>query len=254
MLDQKNTLLQQKPRLVLSNLNNQFQSCYTVLDPELQGLLLSPRARFTRNGEYLCCSQCFKSLTNDKLNKNHPKFAITNNFAVGVLPSPLSDSLTEVTSPLLSPVRPYAYVLSYSGGAHKAISGSFSFFNQSVDKNMGALKFHSSLTNDTNVYVVMSGNFTPAQRQIVKSRCLIDVSKFKNIYEWLRQNNPNFENFKEFHECPCPILVEDDSSMDEESGNSTIERQIDIQYWFPSNGDPTSKNSVFNSQPELTLY
>jgi hypothetical protein len=123
-----------------------------------------------------------------------------------------------------------------------------------VDKNMGALKFHSSLTNDTNVYVVMSGNFTPAQRQIVKSRCLIDVSKFKNIYEWLRQNNPNFENFKEFHECPCPILVEDDSSMDEESGNSTIERQIDIQYWFPSNGDPTSKNSVFNSQPELTLY
>jgi len=151
---------------------------------------------------------CFKSLTNDKLNKNPLKFASANNFAIGVLPSPLSDSLTEVTSHLLSPVRPYAYVLSYIGGTHKAISGSFSFFNQSVDKNIGALNFHSSLTNDTNVYVVMSGNFTPAQRQIVKSQCLIDVSKFKEIYEWLRQNNPNFANFKEFHECPCPILVE----------------------------------------------
>ncbi|MFN9982734.1 MAG: DUF6570 domain-containing protein, partial [bacterium] len=112
---------------------------------------------------------------------------------------PLSDSLTEVTSHLLSPVRPYAYVLSYIGGTHKAISGSFSFFNQSVDKNIGALNFHSSLTNDTNVYVVMSGNFTPAQRQIIKSRCLIDVSKFKVIYEWLRQNNPYFANFKDFH-------------------------------------------------------
>jgi len=39
--------------------------------------------------------------------------------------------------------------------------------------------------------------------------------------------------------------------VDEESGNSTVERQIDIQYWFPSNGDPTSSNSVFNSQLEF---
>jgi hypothetical protein len=61
----------------------------------------------------------------------------------------------------------------------------------------------------------------------------------------------NFAIFKEFHECPCPILVEDDSSMDEESGNSTVERKTDIEYWFPSNGDPTSSNSVFNSQPEF---
>jgi hypothetical protein len=56
----KTTLLQQKSRLILPNLKNKLQSCYTVLDPELHGLLLSPRARFTRNGEYLCCSQCFK--------------------------------------------------------------------------------------------------------------------------------------------------------------------------------------------------
>ena len=41
--------------------------------------------------------------------------------------------------------------------------------NQSVEKNVGALHSHSMLTNDSNVYVVMSGNFTPAQRQIVKS-------------------------------------------------------------------------------------
>jgi len=65
--------------LFYQNLKNEFQSCYTILDPDLQGLLLSPRARFTRNGEYLCCSQCFKSLTNDKLNKNPPKFAIAKN-------------------------------------------------------------------------------------------------------------------------------------------------------------------------------
>jgi hypothetical protein len=85
-------------------------------------LLLSPRTRFTTNGEYICVVHRY--LKNDKLGKNTPKFAISNNFA---LPSPLQDLLTEVRIPLLFPVRPYAIVLSYRGGAHKAISGSFSF-------------------------------------------------------------------------------------------------------------------------------
>jgi hypothetical protein len=67
----------------------------------------------------------------------------------------------------------------------------------------------------------------------------------------LRENNPNFANFKEFHDCPSPILVEDENSFDEESENSTLEKQTKIQYWFPNNGDPNSSNSVFNSQSEF---
>ncbi len=38
-----------------------------------------------------------------------------------------------------------------------------------------------------------------------------------------------------------------------ESENSTLEKQIEIQYWFPNNGEPNSSNSVFNSQPEFTI-
>jgi hypothetical protein len=41
------------------------------------------------------------------------------------------------------------------------------------------------------------------------------------------------------------------SLIDEESENPTIEKQIEIQYWFPSNGDPNSSNSVFHSQQEF---
>jgi hypothetical protein len=37
--------------------------------------------------------------------------------------------LSDVTSPLLSPIRPFAYIMSYSGGAHKNITGTFTFFN-----------------------------------------------------------------------------------------------------------------------------
>ena len=43
----KTTLLLRKSRLVLPDLNIQLESCYKVLDPDLHGLLLSPRARFT---------------------------------------------------------------------------------------------------------------------------------------------------------------------------------------------------------------
>jgi hypothetical protein len=130
-------LIQHKSRLNLDNINKELRSCYQVNDPELKDLILSPWARFKSNGEYFCCSQCFRSLKTDMLGKNPPQFAIANNFAIGTLPSGFPKLLTEVSSPLLSIVRPYAYILSYRGGAHKAISGSFSVFGQSVENNMG---------------------------------------------------------------------------------------------------------------------
>jgi len=124
----KNTLIQHKARLSIQNINSELQKCYQVSDPVLHELLLSPRARFKKNGEYLCCTQCERALQYDRLDKNPPKYAIANNFAIGTLPQQLSGLLTDVTSPLLSPVRPFAYMMSYSGGAHKTIIGTFTFF------------------------------------------------------------------------------------------------------------------------------
>jgi hypothetical protein len=141
--------------------------------------------------------------------------------------------------------------LSYRGGAHKAISGSFSFFSQSVENSMGSLNFNKNMTKINNVFVVLSGNITPIQRKIIKKRCTTNVSHFKEKYEWLRRNNPYYTSFSEFNECPCPVVLEDDNSMDEESENPTIKQQMEIQYWFPSNGDQDLSNSVFNSQSEF---
>jgi len=222
-----------------------------VIDPDLHHLLLSPRARVKKNGDYLCCSQCERALRNDRLDKNPPKFAIANNFAIGSLPKNLLSLVTDVTSPLLSPVRPFAYILSYSGGAHKVITGSFSFFNQSIEKNIGALNFHRQSTNSNNVYVVISGNFTPNQRQIIRTRCTVDVSQFNEIYTWLRGHNPTFSVMPEISNCPSPLIIEDDSSSDDEPKNPNLESQVEIQYWFPNNGNPTGPNSVFYSQTAL---
>jgi hypothetical protein len=87
----------------------------------------------------MSCSQCYKALQLDKMDNNPPKFVISNNFAIGTLPEFMSSTLAELTGPLLSPMRPYADVMSYSGGAHKAISGSFLVFNQNVEKMLGLL-------------------------------------------------------------------------------------------------------------------
>jgi len=62
------------------------------------------------------------------LDKNPPKYAIANNFAIGTLPDQFSNMFSDVTSPLLSPIRPFAYIMSYSGGAHKTITRTFTFF------------------------------------------------------------------------------------------------------------------------------
>jgi hypothetical protein len=109
-------LLRQKQRLMIPDIKDGLKACYEVHDPDLKHLLLSPRARIRVNDEYLCCSQCHRSLQNDMLDKLPPKFAIANNFAIGLLTDNLSSKINEITSPMLSPVRPYAYVLSYWWG------------------------------------------------------------------------------------------------------------------------------------------
>jgi hypothetical protein len=102
-----------------------------------------------------------------------------------------------------------------------------------------------------NVFVVIGGNLTPSQRQIIKSRCTIDVVHFNSIYSWLRENNPIFSNMADIPNCLNPIIVEDQTAVDEESQNPSLENQVEIQYWFPNNGDPNTSNSIFHSQSDL---
>jgi hypothetical protein len=97
--------------------------------------------------------------------------------------------------------------MSYSGGAHKTITGTFTFFNQGVEKNMGALNFHSTISRISNVYVLLNGNFTPNQRNIIKSRRSIDVRNYTSIFSWLRENNPIFSNMMPVDQCPISIIL-----------------------------------------------
>jgi hypothetical protein len=68
---------------------------------------------------------------------------------------------------------------------------------------------------------------------------------------WLSRHNLTFAVMPEISNCPSPLIIEDDSSTDDEPKNPNLESQVEIQYWFPNNGNPTGPNSVFYSQTAL---
>jgi hypothetical protein len=136
----KTVLMIHEKRLQDSELSCLLQNCYNVLDPGLQHCLLSPRARVNANDEYTCCTQCSDSLRPHMREKPPPKFAISNKWAIGNMPPEILDLVTEVTGPLISPVRPFAYVMSFTGGAHKSITGSYTFFWEQYRRKYGSAR------------------------------------------------------------------------------------------------------------------
>jgi len=59
---------------------------YKVNDSEFEHLLLSPRSRKNGYNHYLCCSTCYSSFRDDRINAAPPKYLFANNFALGILP------------------------------------------------------------------------------------------------------------------------------------------------------------------------
>ncbi len=99
----------------------------------LEGLLLSPRAR-RQLDEFMCCSQCHRAMQKSRLGKAPPKFAIANGFVIGSIPREIiaEEDLSDLISAMISPVRPFSYVFSYLGGAHKSVRGHHQFFSNPV--------------------------------------------------------------------------------------------------------------------------
>jgi hypothetical protein len=103
-------------------LKDELVSQYQITGYDLEGLLLSPRAKKTcnRNGSvaFEVCSQCYRAWCNKS--DSPPKHAISNGFAIGHIPEDIIKNNKEVTGvmcSLLSPIRPFAYVFAYSRGS-----------------------------------------------------------------------------------------------------------------------------------------
>jgi len=145
----------------------------------LEGLLLSPRATKTTNAStgdvhYSTCSNCYNSMnsTKNKKSDNPPSHAIANGFAIGQVPTRIikNEDITEEMCSLLAPIRPYAYLFAYSGGAHKSIRGHYSFFEMDLTHTGSVMNHFLKIGSNPMVYVVLNGRMTPKQKELVLSQ------------------------------------------------------------------------------------
>ena len=189
-------------------LKDELVSQYQISGHDLEGLLLSPRAKKTMNRDgnvaFEACSQCYSAWYNKS--DTPPKHAISNGFAIGHIPTEViaNEKITEQMCSLLAPVRPFAYIFAYTAGAHKAIRGHFSFFE--VDLTHTGSVMNHFLTTGANplVYVVLCGRMTPEQKRIVKERARLDTEKMKELLEWFvnESGHPGYEGVTPPSECP----------------------------------------------------
>jgi len=129
---------------------------YLLDMPAYADLLLSPRAH-QRDGKLMSCLTCYKNIMNENIVKP-PRFAISNGWAIGQLPSSFDpENIGEVLAALLARVRIFGNVFSYSGGAHKAISGHHTFFTNNPEQVGASFNYlmDSSCPND--VFVMICG-------------------------------------------------------------------------------------------------
>jgi len=99
----------------------------------------------------------------------------------------------------------------------------------------------------------MTGKFTGNQKEIIKKRCLVDINQINIVYNWLRENNYRYANMPQLPECPKPFFFEDHVEEDspEATQDENIEKHIEFQYYFPTNGEPTSNTGTFHSEDEF---
>ena len=100
---------------------------------------------------------------------------------------------------------------------------------------------------------MLSGRFTPAQRTIIRKRCLVEVENFTRVFNWLRENNPIYSELPEMSQCPTPILFEDEPDINntDDSEDAELEKELNYHYWFPSNGEPNKSTATFHTQDEF---
>ena len=76
---------------------------------------------------------------------------------------------------MVAPVRPFSYALTFSGGALKTLKGHHTFFENNVSHVGSVLNNYLETGANPNVYCIMCGRFTPAQRQQARLKCLMNM-------------------------------------------------------------------------------
>ena len=242
------------------NLKDELISQYQISGHDLEGLLLSPRAKetTTRDGRvaFEACSSCYNAWQTEF--DSPPKHAISNGFAIGHIPEHIikDEDITEQMSALVARVRPFAYLFAYTAGAHKAIRGHFSFFEVDLDHTGSVMNHFLSTGANPLVYVVLCGRMTPTQKEIVRNKALADTKELMKLLEWFinESGHQAYEGVTPPTECPQPSFI-----IDEETTNNTDQEQdperereyAGASFHFSSAHEPQDDTGVYGSSQQF---
>ena len=108
------------------------------------------------------------------------------------------------------------------------------------------------------IYVVLCGRMTAEQKEIVRTRAVINTQLFIDILTWFvtKSGHKDYKNTTIPEKCPQPVLVADeetDNNMDKPI-DVNMERQFESgTYYFSSAQEPTENTSIYDSTDEFVL-
>lgn len=230
-----------------------FKDCTLKSGTKLTNCLLSPRSRAfysakdrkKRTPKVVCCKECKSGLTEKKLKAGTlPRYAISNGMAIGTAPDCLT-RLNEVELALVSQARFRGHMFTFWGGCHRSIKGWHSFYEVDAGHTAAVLEKVSALTETDNIAVILTGPFTPAQKEKVMRKTQVNVPYVKEALQWLKENNRLYGDMDE-PKIGTPTII--DNSEQVESENSDIEITEEIKVVFP---DGTVTTGGCTSQEEF---
>eukprot|EP00957_Ditylum_brightwellii_P082974 6308562-Ditylum_brightwellii.AAC.1 len=169
-----------------------------------------------------------------------------------------NENITEQMSSLLARVRPFAYIFAYTAGAHKAIRGHFSFFEVDLTHTGSVMNHFMTTGANLLVYVVLCGRMTPTQKEITKTKTLLNMEKMVDLFEWFinESGHPAYEGVTPPTECPKPSF-----NVDEETPNNTdqehdqeLEKEFAVAgatFHFTSAHEPHDDTGIYESNQKF---
>lgn len=256
---------------------------YEVIDePDLKGLLLSPRARRSHGkSSFSCCASCNASIGRGCKGEvlTPPKFAIANGFVIGSVPDKLEytnkkgvpvsvpinveEQLDDMICATISPVRPFGYIHGWSGGKQKSLTGHFSLFSVDQSHVGGVLNKYKNVGNaemqpSKNVFVVLCGRMTPGQKKEARRQAELDTDLFLHLLNWFVRTSKHrgYEGITPPDECPDMIAFledEDTENNTDDPVDETVECRVNGKtYYFSDHAQkPNGQTSIFDATPQF---
>ncbi len=223
-------------------------------------MLLSPRSFCNKTG-LECCSSCFDSIkpssTKDAGSKP-PKNAIANDFAIGHIPSTLfidgkseprqtgleNKHISNIMCAAIACQQPYGLIFAFIGGVHQSVMGQFSFFEMDQNHIERVVNHYRSTGANNHILCVITGHFTPKQKEIAHRQVELDTKQYIDLMTWLIQvsGHDGFVGVTPPEECPhlCILSKKSNEHNTDESVNADVENQYEgAQYTFSSAHDPS---------------